>query len=253
MTWRLVYASEIGTSHTRTSAPCQDSCWAQIDTLIGGEPILSVFVCDGAGSAAKGGEGAELAIEAAAAFVAEKVKLGEFGLTDALATDVVLAVRKRIFAAAAEAKLTPRDFACTLLGVMSTLRGTLVFQIGDGGVVLDAGAGLEVAVAPMTGEYANMTHFVTDDDAVEILATRTYPDRATRVAAFTDGIQRMAMNMADNTPHEPFFRPFFNAMSRATEEQEDQLQVALVKFLASDPVNERTDDDKTLALATWIA
>lgn len=253
MTWRLVYASEVGTSHAHTGTPCQDSCWAQVDQLADGQPLLSVFVADGAGSATKGGEGAELAIEAAAALIAKKVKQGEFGLGDTLATDIVLAVRERIYAAAEIEKLKARDFACTFLGVLSTSTGTLVLQVGDGGVVVDAGAGLEVAVVPMSGEYANMTHFVTDEDAVTVLATKSYPDRALKVAAFTDGVQRLALNMATNTPHEPFFAPFFNGMAKATAEQEDQLQGLLVKFLGSQPVNERTDDDKTLALALWRA
>jgi hypothetical protein len=38
---------------------------------------------------------------------------------------------------------------------------------------------------------------------------------------------------------------------KATPEQEDLLHGLLVKFLGSAPVNERTDDDKTLALALW--
>ena len=253
MTWRLVYASEVGTSHTHTDTPCQDSCWAQVDQFADGHPLLSVFVADGAGSAVKGGEGAELAIEAAAAFVAKKVKQGEFGLGDNLATDIVLAVRESIYAAAEAHNLKARDFACTFLGILSTASGTLVLQVGDGGVVIDVGAGLEVAVVPMSGEYANMTHFVTDEDAVTVLASRSYPDRALKVAAFTDGIQRLALNMATNTPHEPFFAPFFNGMATATAEQEDQLQGLLVRFLGSAPVNERTDDDKTLVLALWRA
>lgn len=252
MTWRLVYASEVGTSHTYAGIPCQDSCWAQVDRLQNEQPLLSVFVADGAGSAAKGGEGAELAIEAAAAFVAEKVKQGEFGLSDTLATDIVLAVRERIYAAADSEKLKARDFACTFLGVLSSPNGTLVLQVGDGGVVIDTGAGLKLAVVPMSGEYANMTHFVTDEDAVTVLATKSYADRALKVAAFTDGIQRLALNLAMNTPHEPFFVPFFDGMARATADQEDQLQGLLTKFLGSQAVNERTDDDKTLALALWV-
>lgn len=252
MTWRLVYASEVGTSHAHTATPCQDSCWALVDRLGDGQPILSVFVADGAGSAANGGEGAELAIEAAAAFIAKKVKEGEFGLNDRLATDMVLAIRDRIYAAAEAKKLRARDFACTFLGLLSTAVGTLVLQVGDGGVVLDTGAGLEVAIVPMSGEYANMTRFVTDEDAVTVLATKTYPDRALKVAAFTDGIQRLALNLATNTPHEPFFAPFFNGMAKANSEQEHQLQGLLVKFLGSSAVNERTDDDKTLALALWM-
>ncbi len=141
---------------------------AQVDVLPNHQPLLSIFVSDGAGSADRGGEGAELAIEAAASFVAKKVAQGEFGLSDALATDLVIAVRKHIFSRAEAENLTARDFACTFLGVMSSEGGTLVLQVGDGGVVLDVGQGLEVAVVPMTGEYANMTHFVTDEDAVAL-------------------------------------------------------------------------------------
>jgi hypothetical protein len=252
LTWRLVYASAIGTSHTLTGTPCQDSCWAHVDRLADDQLLLSVFVADGAGSAAKGGEGGELAIEAAASFIAQRVDQGEFSLSDGLATDLVIAVRSRLNAAAEAEGRKVRDFACTFLGVLSTATGSLVLQIGDGGVVLDAGAGLEVAVVPMSGEYANMTHFVTDEDALTALVIKTYPTRIKRVAAFTDGIQRLALNLATNTPHEPFFAPFFNGMTRAIADQEDELHGLLVRFLNSGPVNERTDDDKTLALAVWM-
>lgn len=249
MNWRVVAASEIGTSHVANGTACEDSCWAQVDTLSTGQPLLSIFVSDGAGSAAHGGEGADLAIQAAAGFLVKKLRQGEFGLSDSLATDLVVAVRERICARAEAAGLKARDFACTFLGVLSSPLGTLVLQIGDGGVVVDVGAGLEVAVIPMSGEYANMTHFVTDEDAISVLATKPYSDPALRVAAFSDGLQRLALNMATNTPHEPFFTPFFNGMAKATPEKEDQLQALLVKFLGSAVVNERTDDDKTLALA----
>lgn len=250
MTWRVVCASEIGTSHERTGAPCQDSCWAQVDRLWQDE-LLSVFVSDGAGSAVRGGEGAEIAIEAAVAFVAKKLNQGEFGLSDMLATEIAIAVRERIYSAAEVDGLKARDYACTFLGLLATASGTLVMQIGDGAVVVDCGAGLEVAVVPMAGEYANMTHFVTDAEAVSVLVTKTYPDRALKVAAFTDGIQRIALNLATNTPHEPFFAPFFDGMCRATAEQVEMLQASLAKFLVSAPVNERTDDDKTLVLALY--
>jgi hypothetical protein len=40
--------------------------------------------------------------------------------------------------------------------------------------------------------------------------------------------------------------------SPCTSEQEEQLQPLLVKFLGSAAVNERTDDDKTLALAVRL-
>lgn len=249
MSWRTVGASEVGTSHIASGRACEDSCWAQVEQTASGTPFLTLFVADGAGSAAKGGEGAELAIQAAIAFIEEKLTLPEFGLSDELATQCVISIREKIYAKAEMDGLTARDFACTFLGVLSSKIGTLVLQIGDGGVVIDVGNGLEVPIVPMSGEYANMTHFITDEDAVNQLETKVFPSIAIRVAVFSDGLQRLALNMSNNTAHEPFFANFFNVLASAKPDQEEQLQYALVRFLQSPAVNERTDDDKTLALA----
>lgn len=252
VTWRVVAGSAAGTSHTATGLACQDSCWAQVDTPAGKTAVLSIFVADGAGSAQHGGEGAELAIKAAAEFMQKKVALPEFGLGDDFAVDCVMAIRAALFSAAEKAKVRAREFACTFLGVVSTNLGTLVMQIGDGGIVVDVGNGLEVPIVPMSGEYANMTHFITDEDAVDRLESHVFSKPVLKVAAFSDGVQRLALQMDTNTAHEPFFAPFFKVLSTATVEQEDQLQDALMRFLNSEAVNERTDDDKTLALAVLI-
>ncbi len=249
MSWRVVGASEVGTSHVTVGRDCDDSCWAQVGATSTGMPFLQLFVADGAGSASNGGEGAELAIQAAADFIEKKLKLPEFGLSDELATECVMAVREKIYARADASGLKARDFACTFLGVLSCRLGTLALQIGDGGIVLDVGQGLEVPVVPMSGEYANMTHFVTDDDAINQMVTKPYSGIAVRVAVFSDGLQRLALNMADNTAHEPFFANFFKVVGASTPEQDEQLHGALVRFLQSPAVNDRTDDDKTLALA----
>jgi hypothetical protein len=231
---------------------CQDSCWAQVDSSGASTPTLSIFVADGAGSAIRGGIGSDLAIEAAVDFVAGHLKRPELTLSDELAVQCIIAVRDRIYAHAELKGLKARDYACTFLGVLSSLQTTLVMQIGDGAIVLDVGDGLEVPFEPMSGEYANMTRFVTDEDAVNILLCKAFPRRASKVAAFSDGIQRLALDMATNTPHEPFFAPFFKVLSSARADKEDELQAALVNFLTSASVNDRTDDDKTLAMAVLV-
>lgn len=252
MNWRVVAASAIGTSHILTGDPCQDSCLAYVELSSNRQPLLSIFVADGAGSAAHGREGAELSIESSAAFVSKKYSLPDFILNDKLAVECVMAVRAVIFDHAERLGRKSRDYACTFLGVLSSSQGTLIMQIGDGGIVVDVGSGLEVPVIPMSGEYANMTHFVTDDDAIDVLMSKSFDEKASKVAAFTDGIQRLALNMTTNTAHEPFFAPFFKVLSTAASEQEDQLQSALAQFLSSETVNDRTDDDKTLALAVLV-
>ncbi|NUC26412.1 protein phosphatase 2C domain-containing protein, partial [Escherichia coli] len=90
MSWRLVYASAVGTSHISADLSCQDACQMQVAWLEDQQPLLSVFVADGAGSVSQGGEGAMLAVNEAMAYISQKVQGGELGLNDVLATDIVL-------------------------------------------------------------------------------------------------------------------------------------------------------------------
>ncbi len=65
----------------------------QIAWLNDQQPLLSVFVADGAGSVSQGGEGAMLAVNEAMAYMSQKVQGGELGLNDVLATNMVLTIR----------------------------------------------------------------------------------------------------------------------------------------------------------------
>jgi len=252
MTWRIVAASAVGTSHIANGTACEDSCFAQVESDSVTQHLLTIFVADGAGSAAQGSIGAGLAIEAAIEFVGQHDSQSEFAFNDQWATECIQAVRERIYAVADQQGAKARDFACTFLGVIATPFATLLMQIGDGGIVVDVGNGLEVPIIPMTGEYANMTSFVTDVNAIDVLAVRIFSNRADKIAVFSDGVQRLALNMATNTAHAPFFTPFFTVLSAATAAQEDLLQAELAQFLQSPAVNERTVDDKSLALAYWV-
>ncbi|MBI2726201.1 MAG: protein phosphatase 2C domain-containing protein [Polaromonas sp.] len=252
MSWTVVSASVIGTSHIARSQECQDDCWAFEISLADGRSALVVFVADGAGSASNGGEGARLAIQSAVKLACDELATPGFVLNEELAGRCVETVRETIQAEAWAQQKVPRDFACTFLGVVAIPDATLVMQIGDGGIVMDVGDGLELAVIPMNGEYANMTNFVTDENALSLVTTRLINKAAGKIAAFTDGVQRLALNMTENTPHEPFFKPFFDVLSKSSEDQTEQLGEALASYLGSEPVNARTDDDKTLALAVRL-
>src|SRR5689334_20620070 len=61
MTWRLAAASASGTSHLKNGLPCQDSHVCEVLQTTGGEPVLTAFVADGAGSAQRAEIGAQLA------------------------------------------------------------------------------------------------------------------------------------------------------------------------------------------------
>lgn len=247
--WRIVAASAIGSSHRVTGSPCQDSNWATSCRTTAGREVLLAFAADGAGTAPQGGVGAEAAMEATAAFLTASLDVIPEEGVEALLVECAGRVSARIREVAAAAGLAARDFACTWLGVVATDAAATVVQIGDGGVVIDVGGGLEMPVTPMSGEYANQTYFITDDDALGRVRTASVPGRAARVAVFTDGIQRLAVDLARNSPHEPFFRGFFEVLSQAAAADEDRLHAGLLAFLGGAEVEKRTDDDKTLVLA----
>lgn len=67
----------------------------QVAWLNDQQPLLSVFVADGAGSVSQGGEGAMLAVNEAMAYMSQSAGRG-IGLNDVLATDIVLTIRQRL-------------------------------------------------------------------------------------------------------------------------------------------------------------
>jgi hypothetical protein len=83
------------------------------------------------------------------------------------------------------------------------------------------------------------------------LHSEVHPAAPAEVAVFSDGIQRLALVYQAKEVHKPFFEPMFARLRKAAGNEEfDLLSGQLALFLGSPAVNERTDDDKSLILAT---
>lgn len=106
---------------------------------------------------------------------------------------------------------------------------------------------------PDRGEYANTTHFVTQDEVLEHLQFESVRREIVEAALLSDGLQSIALNYQQQTAHEPFFKGFFKPLRAATEGRSHELSQSLAVFLSSPRVNEKTDDDKTLVLASRIS
>ena len=258
--WQVIGASVAGSAHTRAGRPGEDAhAWRRSAGL------LVLAVADGAGSAARAAEGATcavtVAVDAADHALADMAPTTVAGW-QALLSQAALVARTALealvppptVAPAAGALLDPalaaaptlRDFATTLLLAVVTAEGVAALQIGDGALVISDSAGaLTVVTHPNHGEYLNETLFLTGDDplAGAQFAIRQVADLRA-VALLTDGLQALALTLADNTPHAPFFAPLF---AHAAQAAGDAAQ--LTAFLDSARVAERTDDDKTLLLA----
>lgn len=244
--WRVVGASAIGTGHVKTGLPCQDA-FAYQQT----ENSLMIAVADGAGSAALSHEGSALAVETALASLTtqltETVTLNADEWSTVITTTFE-ATRSALIDHAVAAGMPLRDYATTLLLLVLTDSATVSGMIGDClAVMLNQADALTVLTVPQKGEYANTTNFLTQDDALDMLDIQHIDESPAGVAAFSDGLQTLAVNIAQNKPHAPFFNPLF-AFTAAAEEQAAAAQ-QLAEFLNSDRLNERTDDDKTIVLA----
>ena len=249
--WKIIRAAVVGTSHTDSNLSCQDDCYADVIRITDGSDYLVCLVSDGAGSAQEGGKGAELAcVTARSSIVATLGNLRPPLLDRSSLRSGLKNIRRAIYETADANALTARDYACTLLGAVVSPNKAIFFQIGDGAIVASSGYAQGVVFWPESGPYANMTNFVTEEDALAhllISVTSTYIDE---VALFTDGIQRLALSFEEHIPHTPFFEPMFNVLRRQNPVECEILDEQLARFLNSPQLNERTDDDKTLVLAT---
>jgi hypothetical protein len=221
----------------------------------GGSEVLLAVVSDGAGSAARAQIGSSLACDL---FIEEVKSLIEGGNTQALLSDNFIADWFVKFRGIATGWSGPesgkiQDFACTLLAAVVWNDRAIYFQIGDGAIVesrRDEPDRYTVVCWPQQGEYANMTNFLTDPDAAEKVIRETRSGAIDEVAIFTDGIQRLALDYRARTAHAPFFAPLFAWLRPRPGGASRELSDSLAVYLSSEKINSRTDDDKTLIMAT---
>jgi hypothetical protein len=247
--WKLIYDSVRGTSHERTGQVCQDHAFGS-SVRAGDHTILIVACSDGAGTAEHADVGSRLACEGIVRIACADL---EAGLTvAAIDRERVLRwhtdIRHLLDQEAAARGVPIRQLAATLLTAVVGEENAAFAQIGDGAIVLGQGDGYEAVFWPQTGEYANMTNFLSDESFQERIEFACRPGRINELALFTDGMQSLALWLSEKRVHAPFFRPMFQALAQATDSA--TLMVPLRQFLSSGQVNERTDDDKTLMLAT---
>jgi len=252
--WRVASACEIGTSHVGSGTPCQD--YAAHAAIRGKEgQILVVVVCDGAGSAAHSEIGSWLA---STTFVELVEVYFEHGgrLVDIDRSNVAGWVERtadRLIMRAKEDGNSPKDYSCTLLAAVIGAEAAVFAQIGDGAIVVSHGEadGWNWVFWPQHGEYANQTVFVLSENATEALQFDLALRRVDEFAVFSDGIERMVLHGATKTVNDKFFEQMFAPIRASTARGFDpKLSEQLKTYLGSAVVNARTNDDKTLVMAT---
>lgn len=253
MSWMWAAASCKGISHERSGTRKQDA-YAAFAAGPAENRVLVCIVSDGAGSAPFGGEGASIVCRSLSLCAREFLRFAPSGLAaDETVQEWVDAARDRVLYAAEKRSLEPRDFAATLIFVMSDGTQSLVAHIGDGCAVHrdEATGAWETMLWPDNGEYASTTSFVTDEPPLRLRIAR-HSGAVNGFAVFSDGIERLALDFAERRPFQPFFETMARpvGLSETLAGKDARLSEQLAAFLCSPSVNDRTDDDKTLIVVT---
>ena len=240
--WRVVGASVEGSGHRRNRTGCQDAhAW----TLVAPDTLVAA-VADGAGSARLAADGARLAASFSVEYVAWRLCEHEDVDRLELLGDAMDATRVQLERKAAGDKYDLGDLATTLALVVASPEGIWAAQVGDGSVVVDHADGSLSALAEgEREEYLNETTFLTSQKWRSACTLEESLTPVGAVALLTDGLGLLALDLSDGgRPHTPFFKPLLG-FARS----ENPCPSELERFLESERVATRTDDDVTLVLA----
>jgi hypothetical protein len=246
--WKYAAASVIGTSHlTSSQGVCQDFSGC---VYLDGPDVLVCVVSDGAGSASRSDQGSRLTCELVLRQVSSAIP--EIIHSRCFALETLSLLQQELLTVSAATGLRLRDFACTLLVAIAGKHQVTFWQIGDGAICfrIRTNQDFHYAFWPFKGEYANVTQFVTDDKADQELEFDSSGLEVCDLALFSDGLERLALDFKTGEVHSAFLRGLFPYLYRRPAGQLEDVTSQMRDFLGSDRVNERTDDDKTLILAT---
>lgn len=250
--WRVAQASVIGQSHLNQKTACQDRLATRIfETARAGETLIAV-VADGAGSTTDGQRGAEIACEFFVNQASEFVKNASVkSLNEDFGRRWIEFYQHRIAEIARSEKKERREYATTLVAAVVGRNDAVFYQVGDGGAVFSTcgkPSSYRFSLAPIDAEYVNQTEFLTDENAVASLRFVLIEEAIEDLILFSDGIFAVAVDYQTAQPHEPFLMPMIAPLRNGSTP--DDLNEKLEKFLASPKLNEKTDDDKTIILAS---
>jgi len=253
--WRYAKAAVTGTSHAAQGRGCEDFAAARLIGTVRGN-VMAACICDGAGSSSQAAIGARVAAEAFLTIAGDRLRetggiIDETDLGDFLSF-AALAVTLRAFTE----KQPVRDYATTLVAGLVADTWSAFVQIGDGAIVVPSvGGRWELVFEPQRGTYANETWFLTEEDARRRAHVSLRAYGAAEVSLFSDGLERLLIREAAGSPvADAFFNEMLPAVRESRAAGEDLvLANALAAYLSSEAINARTDDDKSLILASRLA
>ena len=256
--WKTALVTVKGTSHQKTDSPCQDYCVAHRT-----KNFTILALSDGAGSCKLSHIGSRAAClgfirgtktllrsyqndpDALGRFLSESSEDSWLTVLDCAAQFVVAAAEKR--------DTNPEEsMACTLLGAVIGQSCAIVLQVGDGAWVAETeSSGFHPVTWPEHGQYVNETYFITHAGYSEHLQFKVIPNDGLlrSLIGFSDGIERLCLDLSEKTAVNGFFRPLRSLFERQSKAEFEQ---GFSGFLKSERVTSLTDDDTSIIIASRV-
>ena len=247
--WKLAGASVIGSQHRDSGGRCEDA-WSSVRRKCSDcQEILSVCVCDGAGSTSHGWLGARVSSRVLSSWLADNFDSVFANSAEDNRWAICSVAKRAIRCLAGKAELLLRDYACTVVAIAANTDGRwIAVHLGDGAIIGRFQDGLRPISFPRKGEFANETFFITDEDAAENLEVKLSVEcdtvtAATAFALFTDGVEVTLVNRHTRQVAPALAHMLDWLVGHAEDEVSQDLEEQLKSVF-----QQRTGDDCTLAM-----
>jgi hypothetical protein len=243
MTW-VTGACAVAKQIKDINYQCQDSFLFE---HIGDNKVIAVLA-DGAGSAPKSKEGAEIAVNEALACLKTFDLENLSPQTVEQLQNIPEKIRTKIREKAEKTKEDPQNYATTLIAAVFMPDCLIALQVGDGFLVSGVEDEYDLIFSGKKGEYVNETNFVTDD--VIDVQCFVQKEPINFVAIATDGLEHVAIDHRTKEAHIGFFKPF--DLFLKDKPSKKVINSELEKFLKSERLQQRSNDDRTLFVAKYV-
>ncbi len=233
--WITTGASVTGTGHIETDCPCQDA-----HDYLSLPNATIIGVADGLSSASHADRGAQLAVSITMSYLA--AGLTKKGDQEGLLRRLAKHIRQRLHALAERENNSINEYATTLLAGIITPTSISTMLVGDGGIVIKHGDGFTTITNRPPGSYTNVVIPITSDEYKSATKIHSFPaDAITGIALFSDGVESIAIQRPQEEAVPGLFDTLFT---------HHPSRIGITDWLTSERVNKRTDDDKTIVIAT---
>jgi hypothetical protein len=250
--WDVQGASVAGARHLSDGAPCEDA-FAHARLAHEEGEVLVLVVADGAGSAARAAEGAQImsgtVVQVCRRLLSDRLPETGDRWRGALALIAGEAIERYQRATDELDERGTRAFASTLLVAVSSGPWIALLSIGDCfAIVRRVDGGLHLPQKPRHPDgLVTSTTFVSAHDAIRRADVCVIQDAGVSALALaTDGLAPAALTASETqlAPHRPFVEPLLAQADRASGSA--QLRTYLGE---NDTLVDTTDDDRTLLMA----